>query len=189
MVGCQTTPSEQVYTDVSVGALTVSIPDDWERPDELDDLAGELYATISLMGEQTIQFDAFSGDSDDVALVLVMMDMVAIAESGGADWGGWDAELEEIYMTKEEYVEIIQGSLVGEFSELTRETHQQLTVQGHEAWESIYAAESEGDPVHICLLVVFTEDDLGMLILIVQQNKWSKHQENWTTIRDSVVIS
>lgn len=155
----------------------------------MDDLAGGLYDTISLMGDQTVQFDAFGADSDDVALVLLMMDMAAIAESSGADWRGWDIELEEAYMTKGEYVEIIQGSLVGEFSELTRETNQQLAVQGYEAWESLYDAESDGEPVQICLLVVFTEDELGMLILIVKQNKWSKYQENWTTIRDSVVIS
>ena len=187
--GCSSSPADVSYRDVSVGPMSVSIPDGWERPDEFEGLAEEFHAAFSGELGQAVQLDAFGDESEEVAIVLVMMDMAAIAESSGVAWRGWDIELEAAYMTKGEYAELTQTILIGEFTELTRETHQQLTVQGYEAWESSYTAESEGESVYVCILMVFTSDDLGMLFLVAPQDEWSQYQETWTTIRDSVDIS
>ena len=187
--GCSSSPADVSYRDVSVGPMSVSIPDDWERPNDYEDLEEEVYTAFAGLGEEAVQLDAFGDKSDEVGIVLVMIDMAAIAESSGVAWRGWDIELEAAYMTKGEYAELTQTILIGEFTELTRETHQQLTLQGYEAWESLYTGESEGEPVQICILVVFIVDEWGMLYLVAPQDEWSQYQETWTTIRDSVDIS
>ncbi len=186
MVGCDSTSSEPGYKDVTVGPMTVSVPDDWQRPADYAELMEEFFAAFTEEESQAVELDGYGDESEDVAIVLMTMDMVEMAESAGFSWRGWDIELEESGVTTEEFAEMAQGNLMAELTELSRETHRQLTIGGHEAWESTYTAKSEGESVQVCMMIVFAPDDMGMLLLIVSQDKWSESEEVWEEIRDSV---
>jgi len=186
MVGCQATPTEQVYRDVSVGAMTVSIPDDWKKPEEYAELMEEIFTGFTEEERQAIQADAYEDKSEDAAIVIMTIDMVESYELMGLSWQGWDIALEELGMTAGEFAESAQWGLIAEFTELTREMHRQLTIGGNETWESTYTAKSEGEPVQVCVSIVFAPDDAGILLVVVTQAKWAEFEGTWNKIRDSV---
>jgi hypothetical protein len=188
MVGCQTTPSEQGYQDLSLGPMTVSIPDDWQRPEDYEGVLEELFINFSEEDKQVIQVDVYEDKSEDAFLFMERIDMVGVFELDGLTWRGWDIELEEVGKTTEDFAEMIQGNLTGGFTELTQEVHRQLTIGGREAWETTYTAEFEGEPVQVCFSVVFAPDDAGIVLMIVTQTKWSNSEDVWDTIKNSVRI-
>ncbi|MCK4369388.1 MAG: hypothetical protein KAV68_07020 [Dehalococcoidales bacterium] len=188
MVGCQTTPSEQGYRDLSVGPMTVSIPDDWQRPEDYEEFVEEVFTGFTEEERQIIQADVYGDKSEDAVTMLMTIDMVGSYELMDFTWRGWDIELEEMGMTAGEYSEMTQYGLVAGLTELTREVHRQLTIGGNEAWETTYTAKSEGEPVQVCVLIVFAPDDAGVLLMMVTQAKWAKFEGAWNTIRDSVRI-
>lgn len=187
-LGCATdTETEVTYKDLSVGPMTVSIPDDWQRPEDYEEFIEEFYAVYTAEERQAIQVDGYEDESEDAYIVPMTMDMVAMAESAGLTWRGWDIELGETGITAEDYAEMSQWALMAGFTELSRETHRQLTVGGHDAWETTYTGKAtEVEPVQICLLIVFPPDDSGVLLMVVKEDKWSKFEDVWDMIRDSV---
>ena len=187
MVGCGATPEEENYTEVSVGRMTVSIPDDWEREEHAEIV--EYFA--SALGTDLpayMQVDMYVDESEDVALILMLMDMRGLYESHDTPWEGWDIMLEAVYMTKEDFAIISVAALIGEAEELSREVHHQVTIHGNEAWESQFTGDIEGEPGRVNLLVVFGEDDLGVLMMFVNEAKWGNFEANWDEIRDSVEL-
>ncbi len=187
VVGCDSTPSELDYKDVRVRVMTLSIPDDWERPDEYVSLVNDFYAAFTVEERQAIEIDAYGDVAKENAFLMpATFDMVALSESSDTVWPGWDITLETIGVSAGEFAEILQWNVVAGFTDLTRETHQQLTIGGYEAWETMYTGKSEGESVQICVLIVFPPDDIGVLVMAVKKGKWSKYEDIWETIRDSV---
>lgn len=187
VVGCEATTGEENYTEVSVGRMTVSIPDDWEREEHAEIV--EYFA--SALGTDLpayMQVDMYVDESEDVALILMLMDMSGLYELQGVPWEGWDIMLEAVYMTKEDFAIISAAALIGEVEELSREVHRQVTIHGNEAWESQFTGNIEGEPARANLLVVFGEDDLGVLMMFVNEAKWGNFEANWDEIRDSVEL-
>ena len=186
VVGCDTT-SELDYKDVTVGPMTLSIPGDWERPDDYSYVVADFSAAFTVEERQAIEIDAY-GDAaeEDAYMMPATFDMVALTESADMVWTGWDVMLETMGVSAGEFAEILQWNIVAGFTELTRETHQQFTIGGYEAWETMYTGTLEGESVQICVLIVFPPDDVGMLVMVVKQGKWSKYEDIWDTIRDSV---
>jgi hypothetical protein len=188
MLGCQDTSTEQVYRDVSVGAMTVSIPDDWQRPEDYAEVIEGVFTGFTEEQRQAIDADAYVDKSENAIILIMTVDMVEAYELAGFSWQGWDIALQEMNMTAGEFAESAQWGLMAELTELTREIHRQLTIGGNEAWESTFTAKSEGEPMQICVLIVFASDDAGVLLIWVTQAKWAKFEETWNKIRDSVRI-
>jgi hypothetical protein len=184
MAGCG--PSEPTYTGVTVGSMTVSIPDDWQRPEDYEDMLG------SIINESTagwVEADVYEAKSGDFLILIESIDMVAYYELQNWGWRGWDAELEEAGMTKEDYVEYyIQSGLADGSAEITLVARQSLTIGGYESWESSFTADDGEDITHISVVVVFAPDDLGVLQLMLKEDDWAKFEDTWTTIRDSITI-
>lgn len=59
MVGCKASPEEEVYRDVSVGPMTVSIPSEWERPEEYEEIVEEATSEWEAEFVQTLQIDYY----------------------------------------------------------------------------------------------------------------------------------
>ena len=188
VVGCDTTPSEQGHRDVSVGPMTLSVPDDWERPDDYAELTEELFTIFPEEEKEAIRVDFYGDEAEETILVPMTLDMAEYAELMGLTWRGWDIEMAEAGMTTEEYAEMAHWGLLTELTEISRETHRQLNIGGHEAWESTYTAELEGEPAQVCILIVFPPDGVGILLMMMPQDKWSGFEEVWETIVDSISI-
>ncbi len=188
MVGCeQATPGEEVYTEVSVGPMTVSIPDDWEREEHAEIV--EYFA--SALGTDLpayMQVDMYVDESEDVALILMLMDMRGLYELNDTPWEGWDIMLEDAYMTKEYFAIILSSGFIGELQELSREVHRQVTIHGNEAWESQLTGNIEGVAARVNLLVVFAPDDMGVLAMATGEAERENFEEIWDEIRDSVEL-
>ncbi len=182
MVGCQTTSSEQVYRDVSVGPMTVSIPDDWERPEGFEEYVEDFYTFISDEDRQAIQINGYSDKSEEVCLVFITVDWV---ESTGT-WIGWDILLEAMDMSTDEYALMLQSGFLLDLEELNREKHHRLTIGGNETWETIYTGISQGESSKVCVLVVFAEYDVGLVMFMGKEAAVEEYEEVWETIRESV---
>jgi hypothetical protein len=181
VVGC----GGSAYVDVSMGPMTVSIPNDWQRPDDYEDIIG------SVSGGGTvawIEADAYEDKSGDSLIFIESIDMVAYYEAQGGGWQGWDAELEEADMTKEDYVEFVQSELISESEDISLVALQTLTIGGHESWESTFTADDGEDVTHICVVLIFTPDNVGLLQLITAEDNWAQFEDTWEAIKDSVVI-
>lgn len=189
MVGCEGTTGEVVYTEVSIGRMTVSIPDDWERPGEHAEIVEDFasYMVPELM--PFIQLDAYVDQSEDVFLAPIVMDMKQLVELEGIPWEGWDIMLEAAYMTKEDYATMASVGFIGELEELSRKVHRQVTIHGNEAWESHFTGNMEGMATRANLLIIFGEDDMGILVMLVEQPKWGEFEAIWDEIRDSVELT
>ncbi len=189
VVGCeQATPGEETYTDVSVGPMTVSIPDDWERWEDYAEMVEDLASTIGTEMLPFAQVDGYEDQSEDVALLLLVLDMRGSYELEGIPWEGWDIMLEDAYMTKEYFAIILSSGFIGELQELSREVHRQVTIHGNEAWESQLTGNIEGVAARVNLLVVFAPDDMGVLAMATGEAERENFEEIWDEIRDSVEL-
>jgi hypothetical protein len=182
--GCDPTPAEPVYTDVSVGPLTASIPDDWERPEGYDDI---MAAFLGSAGGWT-EGDVYEDSSGNALVFLEVIDMVGYYELQDWVWQGWDAELAAADVTREDYAGLIGENLLAGSMEITQQTHQQLTICGYESWESTFIASYEDETKHICLTAVFAPEDAGVLFMVIEESKWTQFEDIWTAIRDSITI-
>jgi hypothetical protein len=182
VVGCG---GELVSGDVTVGSLTVSLTGNWQRPDDYEDIVG------SIAGGGTaawIEADAYEDRSGDVLIFIESIDMIAYYELQGQSWQGWDAELEAAGMTKEDYVAYMQSDLIGESAGISLVALQPLTIGGHESWESTFSADDGEVVKHICVVLIFAPDSLGVVQLITGEADWAQFEDTWITIRDSVTI-
>jgi hypothetical protein len=182
VVGCG---GETVSGDVSVGPMTVSLIGNWQRPDNYEDL---LSSVLDESNAAWVAVDAYKGKSGDILIFIESFDMVAYYELQGQSWQGWDTELEVAGITKEDYVDYVQSGLIDESMEMTLLARQQLTIGGHESWESNLIADDGEDISRICLLVIFAPDSLGIVQLITDEADWAQFEDTWETIRDSVTI-
>jgi len=178
VAGCQQTTTEETYRQVSVGAMTASIPGEWERARVVaEGLAEEL-------GEGATA-DAYNNKLKDAILALSLWDMAQYLESEGLSWVSWEA-LEVEGMTKEDFVVLMAAGFVGGVEQLTREKHHQLTIDDKEAWEQQFSGRIDGEPMKFTVLCVFGDDDMGLLTMFVPEPKWGEFEEIWGKIRDSV---
>jgi hypothetical protein len=182
VVGCDSTPSEQVYQDVLVGSMTARIPDDWERPEGFEEYVEDFYTYISDEDRQAIQINGYSDESEEVALVFITKDMVESTDT----WRGWDIELEEMNMSADEYALMLQSGFLLGLEELNREKHHRLTIGGNEASETIYTGISQGESSKVCVLVVFAECDVGLVMFGGKEADVEEFEGIWETVRDSV---
>ena len=188
VVGCEDTTGEEVYTEISVGRMTVSIPDDWERWEDYAEMVEDLASTIGTEMLPFAQVDGYEDQSEDVALLLLVLDMRGSYELEGIPWEGWDIMLEDAYMTKEYFAIILSSGFIGELQELSREVHRQVTIHGNEAWESQLTGNIEGVAARVNLLVVFAPDDMGVLAMATGEAERENFEEIWDEIRDSVEL-
>ena len=128
MVACEASTEEETYRQVSVGSMEVSIPADWERPEEYAELVEELMEKFTndfdAKMEQVSQLRLYqfpdSEDDVDVALTLLLIDMKQLFELQGLPWEGWEA-LEGI--TKEYMSALVVAGIIGEVEEFTNEVN------------------------------------------------------------------
>ena len=64
--------------------------------------------------------------------------------------------------------------------------HRQLTIYGSEAWESQFTGKHEGRRVRCTTLVILASDDMGILVITVDEINWGEFEGIWEKIRDSV---
>jgi hypothetical protein len=170
---------------VAVGPMTVGIPDDWQRPDDYEDIISSVSGGDSAAW---IEADAYEDKSGDTLIFIESIDMVAYYEVQGWSWQGWDTELEEAGMTREDYVEFMQSELIGESADISLVALQTLTIGGHESWESTFTTDDGEDVTHICVVLVFAPDSVGVLQLMIAEDDWAQFEGTWEAIKDSVTI-
>jgi len=197
MVGCQQT-IDVIYKEVSVGSMRLIIPTTWQRPDDVKDMVEELQSDMGLGMEQYIQADYYLSSSelfdnlgiprfnDEIGVILMVMEMSKMSESEGIIWEGWDYLLESQDITKEDIIPSLTAGFIGEgLEEVTQHTFEH-TIYGSSALEATITGKQEGEPVVIHLLLVFAEDDLGMIMMIGEESISEKYEDTWYDIRDSV---
>lgn len=121
--------------------------------------------------------------------MLMAQDMGRIFESYGESWEGWEDMLEAEGLAKEDLIVQASGYFVGELEELSREVHRQLTIQGNEAWELQLTGKLEGELARAALIIIFGEDDMGLVMMLVKEARWGKFEGTWTKIRDSAELA
>ena len=164
--------------------MTLSIPDDWQRSEEeYAEAEEEFLAAFTEEERQAVHFDAYGDESEDFTIALITMDMVEMSELGGLGWTGWEEAMETYDITKEDYLASF-GSVV--FGELTQTSSVPHTIHGKEAVEGQFEGMVEGVLSVVNVLLVFPENDLGWVMLLVEETSAVEFEDIWETIRDSV---
>ena len=190
MVGCAAPPEEEVYQQVSVGPMTVSIPGDWERPKEYAEVKEAFTSALTPDLIQSMQIEIYAvPKSKDVLLSVIRWDQRQFSELQGTSWEGWESSLEAEGITKEEFVKIFSSGFIGKVEQLTIEVHRQLTIHGNEAWESQFTGKIKDKPTRINMLLIFAPDDMGILMMFVKEAAWGKFEGTWDKIRDSAELA
>ena len=110
-----------------------------------------------------------------------------ISELEGIAWEGWTSLLEAEGMTKEDFIPIIVAGFISEgVEEVTQRQALQHTIHGCEAVEVQIACKIEGEPGIVNLLLVFAENDLGVVVMLGEESACEKYEDTWHEIRDSV---
>ena len=139
--------------------------------------------------EQYLHADGYEapGFFEDLALLLVVMEMSKISESEGITWEGWAPALEAEGMTKEDYLPIFIAGFISEGAEeVTQQRVLQHTIHGSDAMEAQVTCKIEGEPWIVNLLLVFAENDLGVVMMLGEESASEKYEDTWYDIRDSV---
>lgn len=170
--------------------MTVSIPTEWQRPEDIDEFARDAVGTIGPEDEQYFPFDGYEPPAEDVALILAMTKMSELAESEGGTWEGWEAQMEAWGITTEEdFFAIIGTDLYQGAEEITQTLALRHTIHGNEAIEGQFECRLEGMPLIINILMVFAEYDFGAVMLVGEEASVAEYEDVWETIRDSVQFS
>ncbi|MGD9116496.1 MAG: hypothetical protein PVJ61_04880 [Dehalococcoidia bacterium] len=186
--GCQVTPPDTDYRSVSAGAMTVSIPQHWQRPPDYDELLAAFTKSFTEEELQYIELEGYGDEADEVMAVMMTVGMEEYYTELGLDWPGWEVALEEINMSGREYIEMLQFDLLGDSTDVAQETMRPMASLGYEAWEAIYTAEMDGEPVKICILIVLADNDVGTMVIILAEDGWDDFEAVWEVMRDSITI-
>lgn len=188
VAGCQQTPTEVTYKEVSIGSMRFSLPTDWQRPEAIEEIVEETISGMAPGMEQYVLVDAYEvPKSEDVAFLLMVMDMSKAYEAEGMVWEGWQSYLEGEGMTKEDMLPPFIAAMISEGAEeMTQQQILQHTIHGCEAVEGIVTFKLEGEPALVNLLLVFAENDLGVVVFMGEKSAWEEYEDAWHKIRDSV---
>ena len=189
VAGCQQTTTEVTYKEVSVGSMRLDIPTEWQRPEDINELVEDAKSDMGPEMEQYMQVDVYEvpGFFEDLVLVLMVMEMSKIIESEGIAWEGWAPALEAEGMTKEDFLPMIIAGFISEGAEeVTQQQVLQHTIDGCEALEVQVTFKIEGEPGIVNLLLVFTKNDLGVVMMLGEESASEKYKDTWYDIRDSV---
>ncbi|MBA7694921.1 hypothetical protein ES703_103536 [subsurface metagenome] len=187
-LGCDTdTETETTYKEVTVDVMTLSIPTEWQRPEGIDEILRDALGAMPPELAQYYRMDIYGLPADDFVLTLMVMKMGEMVEAEGMTWEGWEAQMEAVYMTEEDFLALIGGAFITEgVEEVTQTLTLHHTIHGNEAIEGRYECRFEGEPAIINLLLVFAEYDLGMVMLLGEEASVAGYEDVWDTIRDSV---
>lgn len=188
MAGCQQTTKEVTYKEVSVGSMTLGIPTEWQRRDNIEELEEDAKSNMGPEMEQYIQVDGYEvPQSEDLAFLLMLLEMSKIIESEGMTWEDWTSLLEAEGMTEEDFIPIILGAFISAGAqEVTQQQILQHTIYGCEAVEAQITHKEEGEPWIVNLLLVFAKNDLGVVVMLGEESACEKYEDTWHEIRDSV---
>lgn len=190
LVACKAGPKEETYKRVSVERVTLSIPTDWQRPEGLTESIEAVKSSWDPLQAQSIEMDYYVvPESKEAIINIIQWDMAEYAELLGDSWKGWEAMLEPEGFSKEDFANLLSSGFIGNIDALTRTVHQQLEIQGYEAWESQFTGEMEGESKWLSLLVVYAENDAVIVLLFVNEDVRAKYAPIWNKIRDSVECS
>lgn len=189
VAGCQQTTTGVTCKEVSVGSMRVDIPTEWQRPENIEGILEGMRSAMEPEMEQYLHADGYGapGFSEDFGFFLMVMEMSKISESEDIAWEGWTSMLEAEGMTKEDFIPIIVAGFISEgVEEVTQRQTLQHAIHGCEAVEAQIAYKLEGDPGIVNLLLVFAENDLGVVVMLGEENTCKEHEDTWYEIRDSV---
>ena len=188
VAGCQQKTMEVTYKELSLGSMSSSIPTQWQRPEGIEEYVGDLKSAIGSGMEQYVQVDLYEvPKSEDLALILAVVEMSNIIESEGKTWEGWESVLEAQGMTREDFPAMFLGGFISEgVEEATEQQKLQHTIHGCEAVEVQATGKIEGEPTLADLLVVFAGNDLGVVMMLVHESASEEYEDSWQKIRDSV---
>ena len=187
LVACQATPKEETYKRVSVERVTVSIPTDWQRSEGSTESVETIKSSWDPQLAQSIEMDFYEVPGSKEAIInIIQWDMAKHTELLGESWEGWEVSLEAEGFSKEDFADLLSSGFIGNIDALTRTVHQQLDIQGYEAWESQFTGEMEGESKWLSLLVVYAENDAVVVLLFVNEDVRAKYATTWNKIRDSV---
>lgn len=188
LAGCQQTTKEVTYKEVSVGSMTLGIPTEWQRRDNIEELEEDAKSNMGPEMEQYIQVDGYEvPQSEDLAFLLMVLEMSKIIESEGMTWEDWTSLLEAEGMTEEDFIPLILGAFISAGAqEVTQQQILQHTIHGCEAVEAQITHKEEGEPWIVNLLLVFAKNDLGVVVMLGEESACEKYEDTWHEIRDSV---
>ena len=189
VAGCQQTTTGVTYKEVAVGSMRVDIPTEWQRPENIEGILEDMKSGMGPEMEQYLHADGYGapGFSEGFWLFLMVMEMSEISELEGIAWEGWTSLLEAEGMTKEDFIPIIIAGFISEgVEEVTQRQALQHTIHGCEAVEVQIACKLEGEPGIVNLLLVFAENDLGVVVMLGEESTCEKYEDTWYEIRDSV---
>ena len=190
LTGCQQTPTEVTYREVSIGNLKIDVPTDWQRPDNIEDMVDEVIDAMGSGTEQYVQVDGYeSSTSEDIYLVALVMEVGKMFEEEGMIWEDWDSLFEEGGMTKEGFLSLMSlGLLMEGAEELTQENIIQHTINDCEALESIITCMVDGKDAKAHILMILGDSNLGLIMLGGNMDDCEKFENSWKTMRDSVTL-
>jgi hypothetical protein len=191
-LGCVTdAETETTYKEVTVDIMTLTIPTDWQRPEDIDDIVEDVMGGMGPELEPYVRVDGYeSPGSEDFALALFVMRMSGMVESWGMTWEGWEKQMEADYMTEEDYLALFAMGFITEGAEeVTQTLTLNHTIHGNEAIEGQFECKIEGEPWINNILLVFAEYDVGLVLLMGEEASVAEYEDVWETIRDSVQFS
>ena len=171
------TETDTGYKEVSVSTMTLSIPTEWQIAEELDefDLVGWELCTLL----QYYQFDSYKPSTEDCVLIPMVLEVHEYVEE-------WED------MTGEDYLALTFGwlnMLDLEGKEITQTITLDHTIYDNYAIEVQLECRIEGEPSIVNTLLVFAENDLGVVTFLGEGASCIEYKDVWCTIRDSVKFS
>jgi len=191
VAGCQQTIDGVTYKEVSVDSMRLDIPTDWQRSEDIEELAGAAENAFGSGSEEYLHFDGYDAPEDNVFLILMVINVSEMYESEGLDWEDWESMLEDEGMSQEDFnsylISNLVGGMVGAGAQvLTQGQTLQHTIHGCEAIETEVTLTSAGVSSMACVLLVYPTNDLGMLCVFGEESAVEKYEDIWQEIRDSV---
>lgn len=181
--GCQKTTQE-----VLVGNMKVSIPADWQSTREYKPIIEEIIDITGLENEEQVSLDVYQiPESEDISLIIMVLEMTESLSEDDEIWRGWEYEFEAIDMTKEDFASFFTYFIIYDLAvESNTPQNFQHTIHGCEAVETIFTFTEEDEQWMDRTLFVFAENDLGMLVFMVKESICEEYEDTWNEIMDAV---
>ena len=183
------------YKNVSIANMRVEIPNHWQRTEDYREQVEIIQNEWGGLNSQYFPVYVYQAPKGDVCLYLGVWAASMEFKDEGDEWEGWE-DLGFDYTYYERFCSTVGGLFINETiimgkddGEMIQERAFHHTIHGSEAVEIEFTFIIGSKTCIAHVVTIYSENDLGVIFMGGEESIYSKYEEIWHEIMNSVKIT
>jgi hypothetical protein len=173
------------YTTIQIDGMSSALPTDWQ---DSSSIYSGLFPEASEF-DQYFTYESYIDFTGSVGVNFLIYNVAQHLEDEDYPWQGWeefesDSDMSKLYLSK-----LYVDDYLSMYSNVVKLGSNIVTINFEECYEYLYTSELIGIPMRVNFLIGFGEDTMNIVVMVCEIADWSKFEECWVRIRDSIEIN